>query len=822
MTNLTLHDKTIYKKFPNFEDFWKEASSNDNFIAPLYKKMDKVNARWFAWKVYDYWKINSYWGSPEAFFSKLYSKLATDFITLQKKEDLYEKLFKNIKLQADKLIDIKTTEDIQEGKSSDKISNKSLNRKSSNRLETSGGITSTHQEKPISTIDMLAGDFGELAKADFLMAYSSEIQGRKERVDGEFITDPHGNKHQKYKTLPNINQTTGSLNDRGNEKEKGIEKANLKKTIKTQEQPIYTQQIAKIVQSFSLVEMDISNIVEGYYYLFHSVYVPSGEFVWNSNEFTYNYVARKTIKEEEEEEEKTKGKEKSELEPLSSEEYEQLKKAGKPVEKTLILENLVRRREKVKKGPKTKNQPTLLLGLSGLIQAYTEEIIWTDLEHFDKVMNSITGFKEFKRELRNRTELIEKYRRRNKKFKQVFYCLQGKAGVGKTEISTRLAKAYKRPINILGMAGQAHSKILKGMRPTLENAKYGRVAEAFIDTKYPVFKTKIELEKELKQLNKIDKKQLTKLQAERKDFLEKEIKEISKKQKQGNKLKSKLNNLKNKSNLTIEEQITKDELEEEIKGLDGKYYDLSSQAPIILLDEFEKAKDETVLFIVGQMTDKGINHSYYDEFLEAYIDLSQAIILLTSNYWWKVPDFVRSRCKRVNINLLSYKERLEILNTILKVQIRDRFYAPTDREDKWRARNGTFTQEQEKVLSKFSDEFLKLCMTEEFGVRGSIQNLEYCLDFLELMEVRGKLDLITDLNDYDDLKEESNPDGSGIITLTYILNGEEEYLTFDKKRDVEIVEIEKKKEGKVECVLNMVSDWQNYKGEVIYNEEWKG
>ena len=98
-------------------------------------------------------------------------------------------------------------------------------------------------------------------------------------------------------------------------------------------------------------------------------------------------------------------------------------------------------------------------------------------------MNSITGFKEFKKELRNRTELIERYRRRGKKMKQVFYCLQGKAGVGKTEIATRLAKGYKRPINILGMAGQNHPKILKGMRPTLQNAKYGRVAEAFIDAK---------------------------------------------------------------------------------------------------------------------------------------------------------------------------------------------------------------------------------------------------------------------------------------------------------------------------------------------------
>jgi len=63
---------------------------------------------------------------------------------------------------------------------------------------------------------------------------------------------------------------------------------------------------------------------------------------------------------------------------------------------------------------------------------------------------------------------------------------------------------------------------------------------------------------------------------------------------------------------------------------------------------------------------------------------------------------------------------------------------------------GTYTEKQKEVLKKIgvsnidekgrlsgADKFLRLCMTEEFGVRGSIQNLEYMLDYLELMDERG-------------------------------------------------------------------------------------
>jgi len=76
---------------------------------------------------------------------------------------------------------------------------------------------------------------------------------------------------------------------------------------------------------------------------------------------------------------------------------------------------------------------------------------------------------------------------------------------------------------------------------------------------------------------------------------------------------------------------------------------------------------------------------------------------------------------------------------------------------------------------------------------------------------------------YDDMKggidgieEIANPDGSGVLNITYTFKNVEymeqthptfdEILTFDKKRDVEIIEEERKKKGVVECVLNLVED----------------
>jgi len=57
--------------------------------------------------------------------------------------------------------------------------------------------------------------------------------------------------------------------------------------------------------SFSLVESDLEDLTD-FSYLFHSVYLPQGEFRFNSNNFQYDYITRQQLIEEQEPEKKKK------------------------------------------------------------------------------------------------------------------------------------------------------------------------------------------------------------------------------------------------------------------------------------------------------------------------------------------------------------------------------------------------------------------------------------------------------------------------------------------------------------------------------------
>lgn len=861
MVVANIYDKCLKKIRPDTELLWQEINNAGIFHIGDGNKKDGLTSKWLFLRTYQRIGHRIFYGTSEAFLDRYKSKLGTDWAIIKRREDLHNRLYAKLELKVDKLIDLKTTEITKHNRVNDQINTKSNIRQGTNHREYQGQEHALHKETPVSPMDMVAGEFGELVKSDLLTVDTTTAQGVKKRKRDEegkpiYVIDPKtGKKSQEYDITPNQDHTKLSQSDKGGDKAKGIEKGGSDKTIRYQEQPQFANQISKILQSFQMTETEFTDIINSYDNLgFYSTFMPMGGIDLELASMGADaYVPPEAMTGTgEEEPAKAGGKAKTKFDRLTPEEYAQMKRDGLPVEKTLTLENLVRRRDEVRSKPALKsdqNRPTLLKGLDGLVEAFWEEVIWTDLANFDKVMNNITGFQSFKRELRLRTELIGRYRRRKMKMKQVFYCLQGKAGVGKTEISRTLAKAYKRPINILGMAGQNHPKILKGMRPTLGNAKYGRVAEAFIECKYPVFKSLMELKKQLAVLEKKNKKALTKLEGEKIIWLKDEIKEITKNKRQKGKFTKIINTLKPKvenDTATVDEKITLWETEKLLKNIDGKVYGLSSQAPIILLDEFEKAKDETVLFIVGQMTDKGVNFDYYDEFLECSIDLSQAIILLTSNYWHKVPDFVRSRCKRVNINLLSYEERMEILHTILRIQVIERFSEGGEKEIEWRKETGELSQHQKEILKLYearqvspykvegADKFLRLCMTEEFGVRGSIQNLEYSLDFLEVIQERGWLEKLHSLNDYNgEPAIDEHIDGSGEIRLAYQFNNVKantaegtignyvDYLTFDKKRDMEVVETTELKKGKYESVLNMVPGFQNWKGQEIFSRDWK-
>jgi ATP-dependent Lon protease len=78
---------------------------------------------------------------------------------------------------------------------------------------------------------------------------------------------------------------------------------------------------------------------------------------------------------------------------------------------------------------------------------------------------------------------ITKPAERGKKLPQVFYCLVGKPGVGKTEIVKQIAKAYQRQLEIIGMAGLTDPAILNGRERAYKSSRWGRIMDAFVERK---------------------------------------------------------------------------------------------------------------------------------------------------------------------------------------------------------------------------------------------------------------------------------------------------------------------------------------------------
>src|SRR5579862_2963730 len=147
--------------------------------------------------------------------------------------------------------------------------------------------------------------------------------------------------------------------------------------------------------------------------------------------------------------------------------------------------------------------------------------------------------------------------------------------------------------------------------------------------------------------------------------------------------------------------------------------------------------------------------------------------------------------------------------------------APESEIDKYNKRHSTInyatgkgdislTEEQEKVRELISDVFLKMCITETFGIREGIMNLMGTFDFLVLAKTRGVLDQLPPLNNPNNIEETTNEDGSGEINLQFdlIKDADDNYqaLTLLKKRDVEIKKEKEESKGKKESVLNLVRD----------------
>lgn len=735
MTNIK---KTIVENFPTWEEFWEEARKYA-LHATLSSK-EKVSFYFVAWQWYNYWKEVTFLGSPETAISRMLAQLGSSFVGLNKREQLYLKLFPKIEEKFN-LISITSTE-----KGKDKIDKETKNRANKK-------ITSSYE--PIHSLtDLIEQQYGTHTAGIFpdnkFKSRADWVQTKSTIEEGMKTTEG---------MIPNYSKEKGTLLERDF-------------TRTTKEQP--QQQVARIIQCFTLVEYDLIGFLQSFSNFFDSWADLPEEYTLDnlvSGEiFSKRYARKKAILEQEEEKKKKKAKV-SQWQDISEEEWKEIHQLNEqPHMPTWYLEYLWRSKKRLeenlvkqKSGTAEKTARTIET-IDKLIETFYGEVYWSSLNNYDKVMKQIIGFKEFKQEQRNQIEVAKRRKERGQKMLQIFYILLGKPGVGKSEICQRLAKALKRPIIIINVGGMEHVKELEGTSPSYSGANYGKIVEAFVDKSVLIKYTIKDLEKEVKKIKNRGEKILTAWEKERIEKLELEIKEWKK------------DNEKRR-------RRNQPELKEKSKGI-------RSRAPIILFDEFEKASKQEILDKIGNITDRKLNWTFTDKFLNIRIDLSEALILLTANYLSKVPEFIRSRCKAVNIELLTYQWRIEALKIVVEEILKD--YQLTH------------------LRNLISDKFLEMCITETWGIRGGINNLVATVDFLELMEVREIVEEITDLAKHNEYWE-TPTEGlngylkrqEGIMKLTFNTSIGNQELILARQLAHEI----NPETGKKETAMNMVEDW---------------
>ncbi|RHZ36276.1 AAA family ATPase [endosymbiont GvMRE of Glomus versiforme] len=542
--------------------------------------------------------------------------------------------------------------------------------------------------------------------------------------------------------------------------------------------------------SFSLVETNMDDLTD-FSYLFHSFYLPQGEFRFNSNTFQYDYITRQQLIEEQEPKKKKEKPQKDPDQDISEDEWNELwREKEKPCMPTWYLEQIYRNKKRIEKKPNKDETDQARLELcETLLDAFYRSPYVPAVSVFESIMGSpdydwkeyvvdaenieiakankkrmdinigdtleaeVIGFKEFKSQMWENLKVFHRERSLGITPFQVFPYLLGPPGTGKSEITRNLAKAYKRPIQMINVGGMDDGGELEGKRATLQSANYGKVMEAFVERSILAEITIQDLQLEIQEIKTYVDENGNRQERPEENLTEWEEERIEK----------------------LEEDIKDWEEENQERQRTGKDPKLTknkpqrSRAPIILLDEFEKCSRDDVMNVIGKMTDREMNFSFMDKYFNFRLDLSQCQMLLTANYLDKVPQFVRDRGLPINIELLTWEQRKGILRSRFKKELR-------------RFKLG-------HLLNKITDRFIEMCITETWGIRGGINNVAATVRFLEVLEVDKQTGYLEKLEEYDDLYEtpveKYLKDENGVIRLSYNLNGKTRTLTLTKRIGIE-------------------------------------
>lgn len=167
MALINIRDKTLDKHFKG--DYGTVWDAVNDALHLQTATLGETSAKWLVGRTYDQIRHRVFYGNVNSLVNRYRAKLAADWAYIHRKEELHKKLFKKLELDRakdTKPITLKTTEDYEHGTSRDFLNNKSNQRKIDNRVETIGSTTVDALETPNFPTDMIAGDFGDLPKAD--------------------------------------------------------------------------------------------------------------------------------------------------------------------------------------------------------------------------------------------------------------------------------------------------------------------------------------------------------------------------------------------------------------------------------------------------------------------------------------------------------------------------------------------------------------------------------------------------------------------------------------------------------------------------------
>jgi hypothetical protein len=426
---------TIKDKYPTFTSFWNEYrkeffdNNKDLVTRSIAVSLCQIN--------YNYWGQSSYEPEEGVFYGKFFGKLTTDIIRNSQSQEIYANVFKLIKLKDKELF-----------KSGSKIEHSRINE----RIKENPQITEQTNIPYTQGEDMISDTYG---RAQILKQKKAELrETTKEITKGRRVKNEDGSIEFK----PTYDETTS-----------WGEKSWL----------------GKLLSALQYIKFDFEP--QSYSFLFVKLFgakgylitLPSGRKKWIST----------ALYEEEEEETPILPKKKKvdDIGEITWEEWKEIcAKQTPPViptQQNYYLECITRyykRKEKEKAPPGTLSALALDKQkelADGLITAWSKDLTIPQLEKFDRIMNKVVGYTEFKDKMRMYIVNLAKDIKEGKKTEQTIYVLLGPPGIGKSYITEMMAEAMDRVLINIDLGGRSDTTILEGVSPSTKAPFAGRICQ---------------------------------------------------------------------------------------------------------------------------------------------------------------------------------------------------------------------------------------------------------------------------------------------------------------------------------------------------------